>query len=164
MRFKTVRRPWPQWRKFPFRAPMLRQDTESFPSGEAIFRKNPPSSPRTWPPARPANRSCFPRRTAAIDIRFSIVPTAAPATPSSAPCPMTGKTRSWTVFPCAPHAAQNTAISATGATTPSRTAAANAGPRLFSWMRKETMCAKAMLRTIPSSWPSISLPGAGFWR
>ena len=73
-----------------------------------------PPSARTPVSAKPALPSCSIRKTAAGAIPSSTAPIAAPATPSPARCPMTGRRPPWRVSPSARTARTNTTTRATG--------------------------------------------------
>lgn len=82
----------------------------------------------TWRSATPAWRNWAIRATAATATPSSAAPPAAPAMPSSGNCRLSGTTPAWRPFPSAPSASGSTAIPATAASTPRRSAARNAGP------------------------------------
>ena len=95
-----------------------------------------PPSARTPVSAKTASPSCSIRKTAAGVIPSSTAPIAAPAIPSPARCPMTGRRPPWRASPSARTARTNTTTRATGVSTPSQPPARPAAPNSPCGSRK----------------------------
>ena len=142
---------WSKWRYGSFRQLLLAQGAVPIPAfifWTALFPKKRPLPERIPRPARTVKKSCLRRGTAASATRLSTAPTAGRATRSSAACHTTAAARRWMPFPCAPTALGSTKTSATGAITPSRTAAPPAGPPSFCWTQQESL--------LPARTPTLS--------